>query len=61
MDFGDGVPRHPAPLYEAGFLLLLAAWLGSRSYAEGARFRAFLLAYKWRAPLPSRFASQSRE
>ena len=48
VDFGDGVPRHPAPLYEAGFLLVLAAWLawrGGRPHTEGALFRGFLLAY----------------
>lgn len=48
VDFGDGVPRHPAPLYESAFLLALAGWLAwraGRPHAEGAIFRAFLLAY----------------
>lgn len=48
VDFGDGVPRHPSPLYEIGFLALLGAWLwrSRRRFArEGDTFRVFLAAY----------------
>lgn len=41
VDFGDGVARHPAQLYEIVFLALLVFVLARR----GARFDAFLLAY----------------
>lgn len=52
IDFGDGIPRHPAPLYEIAFLILLG--LGLKRYLkspfrrfqrEGDSFRIFLLAY----------------
>jgi phosphatidylglycerol:prolipoprotein diacylglycerol transferase len=45
-DYGDGVPRHPAALYE--MVLVALAWFGVsrlRSAAPGARFAAFLAAY----------------
>lgn len=48
IDYGDGIPRHPAQLYEIAFLLLLAplmAWLESRPHVPGSVFQAFLLAY----------------
>ena len=48
VDFGDGVPRHPTPLYEIAFLLLLAPALmrDARAYTRaGDRFRAFMIAY----------------
>jgi prolipoprotein diacylglyceryltransferase len=52
VDFGDGVPRHPAQLYEIAFLLALAWALhrwGERPHAPGILFRAFLAAYlAWR-------------
>lgn len=47
VDYGDGIPRHPSPLYE---ILFLAAWgallwrLRGR-LAPGARFKVFLLGY----------------
>jgi prolipoprotein diacylglyceryltransferase len=45
-DYGDGVPRHPAALYE--IVLVGLAWLGVsrwRAAPPGARFAAFLAAY----------------
>ncbi len=53
LDLGDGVPRHPAPLYEIGFLLALGAllWRGRAQLAAvpGLQFKAFLAAYlAWR-------------
>lgn len=52
VDFGDGVPRHPAALYEALFLIALAAVLAAarkRLPREGDRFKAFMIAYlSWR-------------
>lgn len=47
VDFGDGVARHPAQLYEIAFLAALWAILAQRAprLAEGARFKAFLIAY----------------
>ncbi len=49
IDLGDGVPRHPLPLYEIGFLGLL--WLGLRRLqarvrlADGALFKLWMVAY----------------
>ena len=53
MDPGDGVPRHPAPLYESLFVLTLGAVLArGRSHWDrvpGLRFKLFLAAYLlWR-------------
>ncbi|MBI3565406.1 MAG: prolipoprotein diacylglyceryl transferase [Elusimicrobia bacterium] len=50
VDFGDGIPRHPAALYECAFLLIVAAALGRRRPAvEGDRFKAFMVLYlAWR-------------
>lgn len=48
IDFGDGIPRHPAPLYEALFLALLAVVLvrlGRRGAGGGDLFRLFVVAY----------------
>jgi len=48
VDFGDGVPRHPAQLYEILFLLLFAGGLllrMRRRYPNGWLFRAFMLGY----------------
>lgn len=48
VDFGDGIPRHPAPLYEVVAMLLLAAWLawrGHRPHEMGACFRDFMVGY----------------
>jgi len=47
-DFGDGVPRHPTPLYEIAFLLVLAAILRfarPRLAHAGDTFRIFMAAY----------------
>lgn len=47
-DFGDGVPRHPTPLYEVAFLVALAAVLHRirpRLLNAGDTFRIFLAAY----------------
>jgi len=52
VDFGDGIPRHPAQLYEALVLsvfLLAALWLRRRLAREGDLWRLFLGAYSfWR-------------
>lgn len=48
VDFGDGIPRHPAQLYEAGFAFALAGVLLSLrrvSWPAGARFRIAIGAY----------------
>jgi prolipoprotein diacylglyceryltransferase len=49
IDFGDGVPRHPAQLYEIGFLVLLLLpamlWLKDRLRREGDLFKVFMVAY----------------
>src|SRR5437764_14325433 len=41
-DYGDGIPRHPAQLYEIGFLTLmllpLLLWVRRREYHEGDLF-----------------------
>jgi phosphatidylglycerol---prolipoprotein diacylglyceryl transferase len=45
-DYGDGVPRHPAALYE--IVLVGLAWLGVSRWRDappGARFATFLAAY----------------
>lgn len=52
MDFGDGVRRHPLPLYEILFLILLAGWLmhvAHRKHVNGDVFKMFMCAYMgWR-------------
>ncbi|MGA2117827.1 MAG: prolipoprotein diacylglyceryl transferase family protein [Bryobacteraceae bacterium] len=52
IDFGDGIRRHPVQLYESAAMVLLALALGRIGpprFAEGDRFRVFLLAYcGWR-------------
>ena len=48
VDFGDGVARHPASLYEALFLIFLGLALAAarrRPAREGDRFKAFMCAY----------------
>src|SRR5436190_19393737 len=48
VDFGDGVPRHPAQLYEIAFLAAWLAWLerpGARYRASGVRFQWFVAGY----------------
>jgi phosphatidylglycerol---prolipoprotein diacylglyceryl transferase len=48
VDFGDGVRRHPAQLYEMAFLLVAVAALRAisrRPRREGLLFRAFLVGY----------------
>jgi prolipoprotein diacylglyceryltransferase len=49
VDFGDGVSRHPAQLYESVAVLALAAtiWLATRrrGLADGARFRLYFAGY----------------
>lgn len=47
VDFGDGIPRHPAQLYEIAFVI---TWTAAISLAgarrrPGGRFRLFLLGY----------------
>ena len=52
IDLGDGVRRHPVQLYESAAMILLVwalARIGPPRFAEGDRFRCFLLAYfAWR-------------
>lgn len=48
VDFGDGILRHPAQLYEVAFLVLLAGFIDLRTrqpYREGDLFRYFLVSY----------------
>lgn len=49
IDLGDGVPRHPAPLYEIAFVLALGALLRHRraqlSRVPGVAFKLFLAGY----------------
>jgi phosphatidylglycerol---prolipoprotein diacylglyceryl transferase len=48
VDLGDGVPRHPAQLYEIAFLLLLLpvlVWARRQQWPEGGLFKAFMVAY----------------
>ena len=48
VDFGDGIPRHPAQLYEIAALALFAAavpWLRKRMKEPGDLFRVFLSFY----------------
>lgn len=64
VDFGDGLPRHATQLYEAGFVLLLAALLQRAPLrTPGLRFKRFLCAYlAWRfaveflKPVPAAYA-----
>jgi len=52
LDLGDGVRRHPVQLYESAAMILLALVLSRISpprFAEGDRFRVFMLGYfGWR-------------
>jgi prolipoprotein diacylglyceryltransferase len=53
VDLGDGVPRHPSPLYEIAFLLALATGLHAKrqrwATVPGLQFKLFLSAYLlWR-------------
>lgn len=48
IDLGDGVPRHPTPLYEIAFLAAFGTWLARRTPSferPGDRFKAFLCGY----------------
>jgi phosphatidylglycerol:prolipoprotein diacylglycerol transferase len=49
LDLGDGIPRHPASLYEIIFLILLwqmLLFIGRRyALVNGARFKLFMIAY----------------
>lgn len=49
MDLGDGILRHPLPLYEIVYLILLWCFLymteTNRPFKEGYRFQFFMLAY----------------
>jgi len=48
IEAGDGIARHPAPLYESlflgGFAVLLARW-SARPHPDGWLFRAFMIGY----------------
>ena len=50
VDPGDGIARHPAPLYEIAVLALIALWASRRRAArEGDLFRGFMALYlAWR-------------
>ncbi len=49
VDFGDGLPRHPAQLYETAFLLLvmtpLLLYSRRRPHREGDLFKTFMVVY----------------
>jgi phosphatidylglycerol---prolipoprotein diacylglyceryl transferase len=48
VDYGDGIPRHPAQIYEILFLVLVGAvlWIKRKSFtAPGLKFRWFITAY----------------
>jgi prolipoprotein diacylglyceryltransferase len=49
VDFGDGIPRHPAQLYEIAFLGLMVLpgllWLERRPYRQGDLFKLFMVGY----------------
>jgi phosphatidylglycerol:prolipoprotein diacylglycerol transferase len=48
VDFGDGLTRHPAQLYEIAFLALLTpalVYLRARPHHEGDLFKVFMVAY----------------
>lgn len=54
VDFGDGIPRHPAQLYEIAFLLLLGVLVVKarqgklalyKGAPEGALFQTFMAGY----------------
>lgn len=48
VNFGDGVPRHPAQIYEIVFLIFLAAvifGMSRRPYMEGDLFKLFMVSY----------------
>lgn len=47
VDYGDGIPRHPAQIYEILFLLLVGAvlWVRRSLTAPGLKFRWFITAY----------------
>lgn len=49
VDYGDGVPRHPAQLYEAVYVIILALALhrfaARRTMSEGRLFRLYLAGY----------------
>ena len=48
VDFGDGIPRHPAQIYEIFFLVVLALILGcarARLRPDGSLFRWFVAGY----------------
>jgi phosphatidylglycerol:prolipoprotein diacylglycerol transferase len=48
VDYGDGIPRHPAQIYEILFLLALgiSLWINRSSFRiAGLQFRWFLLCY----------------
>jgi prolipoprotein diacylglyceryltransferase len=47
-DFGDGISRHPAQLYEIVFLATLLVFIRARAkcgYAQGEIFRFFMIGY----------------
>ena len=53
MDLGDGVPRHPSPLYEIVVVLMLGSGLHANrerlAGVPGLQFKLFLTAYLlWR-------------
>jgi phosphatidylglycerol---prolipoprotein diacylglyceryl transferase len=48
VDFGDGIPRHPAQLYEIAFLVALSLWLWRLlrgPFREGDVFKTFMAGY----------------
>ncbi len=49
VDFGDGIKRHPLPLYEITFLIILWMFIfildKKQLLANGAKFKIFLISY----------------
>jgi prolipoprotein diacylglyceryltransferase len=47
IDLGDGIPRHPAALYESAFMFAIAWWLmhAERNAARGELFLTLITAY----------------
>jgi phosphatidylglycerol---prolipoprotein diacylglyceryl transferase len=49
IDYGDGIPRHPAQLYEIAFLMLVLlpalTWLTKHKHREGDLFKVFMVGY----------------
>lgn len=49
IDFGDGIKRHPLPLYEITFLIVLGILIflvhKKRGFADGGKFKMWMMSY----------------